>query len=146
MTDEKYINFIANYDDWVSIKKLKIEPETDGRMVAEFLASLGTNIDGKIEQNLGKIVDLSRVDAAIAELELGKKDTGKALEEVASRKVNSVIKEITELPELQKNEIKEMQQFCKVYAMRKALKQCGLQVDYSEIDIPGMKRLKKKKV
>jgi len=145
MADEKYINFIANYDDWVSIKKLKIEPTTDARMIAEFLASLGTNIDGKIEQNLGKLVDLGKVDAAIAELELGKKDTGKALEEVGSRKVNSVIKEITELPELQKNEIKELQQFCKVYAMKKALKQCGLQVDYSEIEIPGMKRLKKKK-
>ncbi len=146
MADEKYINFIANFDDWVSIKKLKIEPETDAKMIMEFLASLGISIDAKIEQNLGKIVDLSKVDAAIAELELGKKDTAKALESIGSRKVSSVIKEITEGLGLQKNETKEMQEFCKVYAMKKALKQCGLQVDFSEIKIPGMKKAKKKKV
>src|SRR3989344_1557822 len=98
MTDEKYIQFISNYDDWVSIKKLKIEPVTDPRTVMEFLASLTTGIDNKIEVNLRKIVALDKVDAAIAELgELGKKDIAKVLEEVSSRKVNAVIKEVVEL-------------------------------------------------
>lgn len=140
---DKTIQFIANYDDWVAIKKLKIGPSTDPRTIMEFLVSLTTGIDSKIEQNLRKIVDLGKVDAAIDELELGKKDVAKALEEVNSRKVNAVINEITSLPELQKNEQKELLQFCKVYAMKKALKQCGLAIDYSEIGIPGMKRLKK---
>ena len=55
--------------------------------------------------------------------------------------------EITEgLEELSKPEKKELGQFCKVYAMKKALKQTGIMVDYSEIEIPGMKRIKKKKV
>lgn len=145
MPDEKYIQFVANYDDWVSIKKLKIEPVTDPRTVMEFLASLGTGIDSKIEANLRKLVALDRVDAAIAELGLGKKDTAKAIEEVGSRKVNSAIKEIVALPTLQTGEQKELEQFCRVYAMRKTLKECGLMVDYTGVEIPGMKRLMKKK-
>mgnify|MGYP001587058767 CR=1 FL=1 len=145
MAEEKYIQFVANYDDWVAIRKLKIEAITDPRTVMEFLASLNTNIDSKVEVNLRKIVKLEKIDAAIAELGLGKKDTARALEEVASRKVNAVIKEITEIPALQKGEQKEVEQFCKVYAMKKAMKACGLQVDYSEIQIPGMKRVMKAK-
>ncbi len=145
LADEKYIQFISNYDDWVSIKKLKIEPATDPRTVMEFLASLGTSLDSKIEANLRKIVALDKVDAAIAGLGLGRKDTAKAIEEVASRKVNSVIKEIVELTGLQTGEKKEVEQFCKAYAMRKSLKECALMVDYTGVEIPGMKRLMKKK-
>ncbi|HZX20587.1 MAG TPA: DUF2666 family protein [archaeon] len=144
---EKYIQFVANYDDWVSIRKLTIETATDPKTIMEFLASLNTSTDKKVEENLRKIVALDKVDEALASLELGKKDTAKALEEVNSRKVGSVIKEITEnLEKLSKPEKKEIEQFCRVYAMRKALKQCGIGVDYSEIEIPGMKRVMKKKV
>jgi len=146
MAEEKYISFISNYDDWVSIKKLKIEAATDPRTIMEFLASLNNGIDVKVEVNLGKVVDLKKIDAAINEIGLGKKDVAKALEEVGSRKVNAVIKEITAIPSLQKNEQKEMEDFCRAYAMRKALKACGITVDYSDVDIPGMKRLKKAKV
>ena len=146
MADEKYIQFISNYDDWVSIKKLKIEPATDPRTVMEFLASLGTGIDGKVEANLRKIVALGKVDGAIAEIGIaGKKDVSKVLEEVSSRKVNAVIKEIVALPQFQTGEQKELEQFCRVYAMKKALKECGLPVDYTGVEIPGMKRLMKKK-
>ncbi len=146
MPDEKFIQLISNYDDWVSIKKLKIEPVTDPRTIMEFLASLGTGIDNKVEANLRKIVALDKVDAAIAELGLGKRsDTAKAIEEVGSRKINSIIKEIVELPQFQTGEKKELEQFCRVYAMKKALKECALPVDYTGIEIPGMKRLMKKK-
>ena len=146
MPDEKYIQFISNYDDWVSIKKLKIEGVTDPRTIMEFLASLGTGIDNKVEANLRKIVKLEKVDAAIAELGLGKRtDIAKAIEDVSSRKVNAVIKEIVEETALQTGEKKEVEGFCRTYAMRKALKECALPVDYSGIEIPGMKRLMKKK-
>lgn len=145
MADDNCIQFMANYEGWVSIKKLKIEPATDPRTVMEFLASLFMGIDAKIEANLRKIVKLEKVDAAISELGLGKKDAARALEEVNSRKVGAVIKEIVALPELQAGEQKELEQFCRAYAMRKTLKECGLAVDYSGVEIPGMKRLMKKK-
>ena len=146
MSENKYIQFVANYEDWVSIRKLTIEEKTDSKTIMEFLGGLGTSIDSKVEENLRKIVDLDKLDSAILALELGKKDTAKALEEINSRKVGAVIKEITvNLEGLSKPEKKELLQFCKVYAMKKVLKQCMIMVDYSEIDIPGMKRLKKKK-
>ena len=146
MSENKYIQFVANYEDWVSIRKLTIEEKTDSKTIMEFLGGLGTSIDSKVEENLRKIVDLDKLDSAITALELGKKDTAKALEEINTRKVGAVIKEITvNLEGLSKPEKKELVQFCKVYAMKKVLKQCVIMVDYSEIDIPGMKRVKKKK-
>ncbi|MBI5872406.1 DUF2666 family protein [archaeon] len=65
---EKYIQLIANYDDWVAIKKLKIEPSTDARTVMQFLASLGISLDKKVVDNLRKIVALDKLDSAIKEL------------------------------------------------------------------------------
>lgn len=141
------IQFIANYRDWVAVKKLKIEEKTDPMMIAEFLASLSNSFDRKIGENLGKIVKLENVDAVLTE-ELGKvrgaEGIAKALSVVAGTKMNKAINEITGALELQKKEKQEVIDFCKVYAMRKALKQAGLMVDYSEIEIPGMKKPKSK--
>ena len=67
-----------------------------------------------------------------------------ALKAVTKRNISSIIKEITNLPGLQKNEIKELNEFCKVYAIRRILKNCTLMIDYSEIKIPGMRKTKKK--
>jgi hypothetical protein len=142
---EKYIHFIANYDDWIAIRKLKVEPATEPITIMEFLAGLTTSVDTKVEQNLRKIIELEKLDKAIQELELGKKDFAKALESINSRGISSAIKEICAKPELQKNVVKELEDFCKTYATKKALKQCGLKADYSEIEIPGMKRTKKVK-
>ena len=67
MADEKFIQFVANYEDWVSVKKLKVEPGMEPRTVMEFLASLGTGIDKKVEENLRKCVALDKLDAALKE-------------------------------------------------------------------------------
>tara|TARA_B100002003_G_C14107445_1_gene532679 strand:+ start:625 stop:1065 length:441 start_codon:yes stop_codon:yes gene_type:complete len=145
---EKIIQFVANYEDWQAIKKLKVEEKTTPKMVMEFLTSLGVSLDNKIEVNLRKTVDLDRLDTVLSEISYGKteEEIATALKALNSRAVTSVIKEITELEALQKNERKELNQFCKVYAARKALKNCGLNVDYSSVNVPGMKRKKEKKV
>ncbi|MDP6670532.1 MAG: DUF2666 family protein [archaeon] len=145
---EKIIQFVANYEDWQAIKKLKVEEKTTPKMVMEFLTSLGVSLDNKIEANLRKTVDLDKLDAVLGEISYGKteEEIATALKALNSRAVTSVIKEITELEELQKNERKELNQFCKVYAARKALKNCELNVDYSSVNVPGMKRKKEKKV
>ena len=145
MSDEKYLQFVANYEDWVAVKKLKITDVTDPLVVAEFLAGLTVSVDLKIEQNLGKTVDLKKLDAAINALGFGKGDVARALEEINTRKISAVINEITQIEKFQKNEQKELIGFCKAYAMRKALKACGLNVDYSGVEIPALKRLKKSK-
>ncbi|MCX8158658.1 MAG: DUF2666 family protein [Candidatus Diapherotrites archaeon] len=146
MSEEKYIHFIANYEDWVAVKKLKVEPTTDPVTIMEFLAGLNTSLDNKVESNLRKVVKLDKLDKKIEEFYLGKKDVQKALEFINSRELNSIIKEISEKPDLQSNEIKELEDFCRVYATRKILKNIGMSIDYSQIEIPGMKKLKKMKV
>lgn len=147
---DNVIQFVANYDDWISIKKLKIEPGMAPRTIMEFLAGLGTGMDAKIEQNLRKEVELVRLDNVLGEALDGISGKGegaiaKALAAANSRAVSAVVNEITDKPELQKNERKELQQFCKVYALRKALKELGLEIDYSNVDIPGMKKIKRTK-
>ncbi|MFH1239774.1 MAG: DUF2666 family protein [Candidatus Diapherotrites archaeon] len=146
---DKQIQFISNYEDWVAIKKLTITEKTQPKTVMEFLAGLTISIDRKVEDNLRKIVALDKLDTVLKEeLASGKgaDNIGKNLAAVAGVKVNRVINEICEIEGMQKNEKKELIDFCKVYAMRKALKEVKLMIDYSEIDIPGMKRLKTKKV
>ena len=51
---EGSIQFIANYDDWKAIKKQTITEKTDPLTVMEFLASLTTSVDTKVEVNLKK--------------------------------------------------------------------------------------------
>lgn len=143
---EGSIQFIANYDDWKAIRKQTITEKTDPLVVAEFLASLTNSVDGKVESNLRKIVALEKLDKAIDELGLAKGDAVKALEEINSRKVGAVIKEISTVERLQKNQQAEVADFCRVYATRKCLKACGIMVDYTQVEIPGMGRLKKTKV
>lgn len=140
--------FVANYGDWKVVKKLKVTEKTDPRTVMEFLASLCSGVDRKVEANLSKLVELKKVDAVLEEELQGK---GKSEADIAAllavlngAKLRKVLNEICGLEGLQKGEQKELKQFCRVYAIRKALKELGVMVDYSQIAIPGMKRLMKK--
>ncbi len=147
--EEKYIQFVANYDEWQSVKKLKIEGKMDPKTVMEFLASLTTSVDKKVEENLKKIVALEKLETALNEEVLGGKseqEIANAIMTTSSGKINKVINEICAIESFQKNEQKELVGFCKTFAMRSSLKKMGLAIDYSQIEIPGMKRVMKKKV
>ena len=144
--EEESIQFIANTKGWTSIKKMKVTQETDPRAFLEFLASLNAGIARKVEDFLGKIVDITKVDKALNELFESKAKPEEIIQKVNGMQVNKAISELIEgLNNLQPGEKKEVSDFLKVYAMRKALKQNKIRVDYSEIDIPGMKKLKKTK-
>ena len=141
---EGSIQFVANYDGWKAVKKQTVTEKTDPLTVMEFLAGLTNSVDAKVEFNLSKKVDLPKLDAAITSLGLARGDAVKALEEINSRTISKTINEISQIPTLQKNQQKEVADFLRAYATRKCLKACGLMVDYSQIQIPGMGRLKKK--
>ena len=145
--DEQGIAFVANFEEWVSVKKLKVTEKMDPRTVIEFLASLNTGLDKKVEEYLKKIVNLKELDSLIEqEVSKGKKETdiAKALAFVASSKTSKVINEAVDgLTQLQEGERKEVKEFCKVYALRKTMKTLELAIDYSQIAIPGMKRVMK---
>ena len=140
---EGQIQFVANYEDWKAIKKITITDLTEPLAIAEFLASLTYSTDDKIESNLRKVVELDRVDAAIAELNLEKGDAGKAIQEINSRAVSKAINDITKLEKFNGPTQKELVGLCKIYAVKKALKACGILNSYHEADIPTLKRAKK---
>ena len=142
---EGQIQLIANYADWKAIKKITITDVTEPLSIAEFLASLTYSTDEKIEDNLRKTVDLAKVDAAIKELNLGKGDIGMAIKEVSSRKIGSVINEVCKLDKFNGPTTKEVIGLCKIYAVKKALKACGILSSYHEAEIPTLKRAKKAK-
>lgn len=147
MAEEGTIQFISNYAGWQSVKKLKVEAHTDPVTVMEFLASLTTSVDKKVEENLRKKVALEKLDGMLAGIAVGKTENemAQALSELNSRKTSQAINEICAAAGLQKNEQEELAGFCKVYATRKILNACKAAVDYSGVEIPGMKRVMKKK-
>lgn len=145
--EEQVIQFIANYKDWIAVKKLKITESTDPLTIMEFLASLTNSVDRKVEENLRKIVSLEKVDSFLkVELEGAKSETGisKALAAIKGAKLGKIIDEITEKI-TDNSQKKEINSFIRFYATRKALKELGLAVDYSCIESPQMKKLMKKK-
>ncbi|MBT4869981.1 MAG: DUF2666 family protein [Candidatus Diapherotrites archaeon] len=142
---EEQIQLVANYEDWKAIKKITITNETAPLAIAEFLASLTYSTDEKIEDNLRKTVELDKVDAALGELGLGKGDAGEAIKEVNTRIVSKVINEICKLDKFNGPTQKELIALCKIYATKKALKACGVMVEYSQAEIPSLKRAKKAK-
>lgn len=145
---EDQIQFIAKYADWTAIKKMKITEQTDPVMIMEFLAGLGFTFDRKIEENLKKTVNLEEVDKVLNELiEGGKKadNIAKVIASVNGPKIGSIAKQLADSnPSWQKGEKKEIEEFIRTYAMRKALKELKVRVDYSHIEIPGMKKAMKK--
>ena len=140
---EEGIQLIANYEDWKAIKKITITSITEPLVIAEFLASLVYSTDDKIAENLAKTVELSKVDAVLKELDLGKGDAGKAIVEVNTRAVSKVINEICKLSKFSGPQQKELVQLCQVYAIKKALKACGIMSAYHEAELPNLKRVKK---
>ena len=149
LMDEQYVQFAANYADWKSVKKLLVEASTQPRVIMQFLASLCIGVDRKVEENLRRTVSLGKVDEALKSVQAGKDASSVAnvIAEVNSRKVNSVIKDVCSVVEgVSSPEKKELEEFCKVYALKKALSSAGFFVDYSSINlkVPGMKKKKGK--
>lgn len=142
---EETIQFIANYEDWKVIKKITITKDTAPLSIVDFLASLTYSTDDKIESNLRKIVELDKVDIAIKELAFKKGDSTKAIEEVNSRKIGKVISEICKLDKFSGPVQKELVQLCKIYSIKKVLKECEILNSYHEAEIPTLKRAKKAK-
>lgn len=145
---DKIVQFIANYDDWQAVKKIRIDSDTKPLDIMEFIASLSVSFDRKLEENLGKIIDLSKIDSFIAEYGEGKKkeeEIALMLKALSGPKLGKIINELVDSLGLEKKPVQEIKDFAKAYALRKALKDSKITIDYSGIEIPGMKKLKKAK-
>jgi hypothetical protein len=81
---EEYIDFMAKYKDWISIKRIGIRPDTKPEEVAYYLAGIRSTIDSKAYSFLG--IKTSVIDEFIGRITNGKRKSYGALSEV----VNSI--------------------------------------------------------
>ncbi len=137
--NEGKIRLISNNVQWKSIKKFAITEKTDPRTFMEFLGSFSASLDNKLESYLGEIVDLKKIETMLNRGPQGK--TASDLEKI--------------FPFLNGNDLKQaiaslahdpsIPQWLHVYANRQMLEKSKLFVKFSQVEIPGMKRLLKKK-
>ena len=145
MSENGYIQFIANYPQWKCVKKFTITEKTGPKTFMEFLISYSLSLDNKLEQYLYEIVDMKEVDVFIQKAPAGK---GIPVWETAHYLGQKELEEtIQKVSRVSSDETlnKELASFIRVYATRKVLRASGLLVEPSQIEIPGLKRLLKKK-
>jgi len=74
------IVFSANYNDWISVKKMSIEEGVPNYEVVAMLASIRETIDRKAFQLGG--VDTTKIDAKVAELAKGRRKAYGTISEI----------------------------------------------------------------
>jgi hypothetical protein len=139
------IQLIANYAGWQAIKKMVVTEKTLPRTFMEFLGSFSVSMENKLESYMKRVVDMKRMDEVLKNAPPGK--TAPDLEKISQfyggHELNGVIDSLSKTAK--GIEPLKMAQLLRVYATRKLIeptKQCAL---YSQVDIPGLKRLLKKK-
>jgi len=145
---DEVIQFVANYGEWRSIRKMKVTDQTPPLRIIEFLATLTYSIDSKIEENLSKIGSLDQVNAFLDENVdegRGEQEIAKALRALQSTAFGKLVKEISEGFEGSKPEKKEIASIIRIYATRKALGKVKLFVDFSQAEVKDIKKSEKKK-
>jgi hypothetical protein len=136
---EGVIQFIANYDDWKCIKKMKITEKSNPLTVLEFLGSYSVSLEKKLEEYLGEIINLESFNKFLKEAPVGKNASAvsKTIRFLQSTALENKISELTSDA--------QTSSFLKIYAVRKLLKASSQFAEFSTVDIPGLKRLLKKK-
>lgn len=142
------IQFIAKMGNWVAVRKLSVEEKTEPLMVMEFIAGLSVSFDRKIEEFLAKEVEIEKLNTAIDEelegIKKGARGVSEVLAKIGGAKLGRVINELCDSKARQPKEKKELKEFCKIFALRKAFRKLGLKVDYSTIETPAIKAAMKK--
>ncbi|MFA5746279.1 MAG: DUF2666 family protein [archaeon] len=140
---EESIQFIANFDKFVSIKKLTIDKDVLPTHVIEFLASVEFSTSQKIKDYLGKICDIKKFEEKTKSLMA--LEIGKFIEEVNSNGTKKIIKDF--LPsDMDKKEIKDAYtELFKVYLIEKYAIEKGVSFAAHHIVFPANKKLMKVK-
>ncbi len=142
MTEES-IQFIANFDKFVSIKKLTIDKEVGPKEVIEFLTSVQFSTSQKIKDYIKKICDISNFEEKTNFL--FSLEVGNFIEEVNSKQTKKIIKEF--IPkEMEKKELKDAYiELFKVYLIEKYSVDKKMVFGAHHIVFPSNKKLMKKK-
>lgn len=141
------IQFIANYDAWKCVKKFTITELTDPKTVCEFFVSYSISLDNRMEKYLAQVVDISKIQALISSAPAGKtaQEVPGILQYVASPALAQKCHAIASTSKAEKSQHVLLGKLVHAHVVRVILKQNGMAGDYSEVAIPGLKRLMKKK-
>jgi len=142
MADES-IQFIANFDKFISIKKLTIDKDVGPKEVIEFLTSVEFSTSQKIIDYVKKICDISKFEEKTERLFT--LNVGQFFEEINSRAIKKIITEF--IPkEIEKKDIKDAYiELFKVYLIEKYAVDKKMVFGAHHIVFPSNKKLMKKK-
>ena len=145
---EEEISFIANYKNWVVVKRMVIDGSTTPQEIAALLASIRASIDRKAFDFTGirkEVID-AYVDKLVENKRATLSDLKKALEEIQQKELNQVIEESCSQNPLLKD-------VAKSYFLNSLLNKLGLEYSlttealskaYPELKIPMPKGRRKK--
>lgn len=133
------IQLIANYSNWQCVKKFTITELTDPKTVCEFFVSYSISLDNRLEKYLSQSIEMKKIQELIAAAPSGKVagDVPALLHYIASPALSQKAHALAKNPLLGK--------LVHAHIIRSILKQNGISGDYSSVEIPGLKRLLKKK-
>ncbi|MDD3245019.1 MAG: DUF2666 family protein [Candidatus ainarchaeum sp.] len=140
---EESVQFIANFDKFVSIKKLTIDKDVGPREVIEFLTSVQFSTSQKIKDYLKKMCDVAKFEEKTKSL--FSLNVGQFVEEVNSNGTKKIIKDFVPV-EIDKKELKDAYiELFKVYLIEKYAVEKGVSFAAHHIVFPANKKLMKKK-
>ncbi len=136
MAEDDYIIFDAKVGKWISIKKIKIKPDTEKADVARLLASIHDSMHRKIWDFLSEEVNLKELDEIAYEITgaqfdkkkktyvvKGRKSEAQIAEALAKCNSPSTTKKITKSPN------KYYLEIAKTYLTRKVIDLLGVRIE-----------------
>lgn len=140
---EESIQFIANFDKFVSIKKLTIDKNVGPKEVIEFLTSVQFSTSQKIKDYIKKICDISKFEEKTEAL--FSLNVGQFFEEINSRAIKKIITEFIPKDIEKKDQKDAYIELFKVYLIEKYADKKKLVFGAHHIVFPSNKKLMKKK-
>ncbi len=139
---EEQIQFVANVDKFVSVKKLKIEPKVTKEDIVEFFASIQFSCNQKIDDFLEKIVDVVKLQEQTNQLFDLK--FNEFYEEINKPKTKKIITSL--LPShIEKKQKDAYVEAIRVYLLNKFCVKNKIILSYNQVVFPSKKKIMKKK-
>ncbi len=128
-----YIDFMAKYKEWISIKRLAVWPDTKPEEISFHMAGISGVIDSKAPIFLG--IDTQKLEALAAKMTEGRKKGYESLSEVISLLGTKEVKGIISDSCGERKEISKLAEAC---LLGKILKNMGM---YSSITQEAMTKI-----
>jgi hypothetical protein len=122
---EEYIDFMAKYRDWISIRRIGIRPETKPEEVVQYLAGIRTTIDVKSYPMLG--IKTSMLDDHANKISAGMRKSYSSLAGVLGKMDGTETKRI-----ILESCSKELAPIAETYLLGKIISNLGFDVSINQ--------------